>query len=97
MYFANGDGALIYDGVKWKLIPLANDGTTYSIACAKDQTIYVGGAAEIGYLDVDAQGKRSYVSLLPKINSKEELGFAKCFKELHGVSPSAFKKNLDQK
>ena len=74
MYFANGDGALIYDGNQWELVPLANYGTTYSIACAPDQKIFVGGTEEVGYLEADSVGRRKYVSLRKYLPRTVRLG-----------------------
>ena len=67
LYFANGDGVLIYDGENWELIPLANNGIAYSIHCTNDQVIYVGGSREIGYIAFDSTQQRSYFSLSDSI------------------------------
>ncbi|PCJ97151.1 MAG: hypothetical protein COA50_05800 [Flavobacteriaceae bacterium] len=67
LYFANGNGVLIYNGADWDLIPLPNWGSVLALAIDKRGRIYVGGANEMGYLESDASGKLNYVSLLPKL------------------------------
>ncbi len=72
MYFANGDGVLIYDGVKWTLIPMKNNGLVYAVECSLDQTIYASGSSEMGYLAIDSTGQLSFISLLDHLKDGEE-------------------------
>jgi hypothetical protein len=66
MYFGNTHGVLIYDGVSWQLIPIANKYVVRSLF-VKNGLIYVGGQNEIGYLESDAIGKLQYISLTEAI------------------------------
>lgn len=70
MYFANGDGVLVYDGNSWELIELPNK--ISARALGKDQygTIYTAGTNEIGYLQPNKYGKLEYISLI------DSLGFS---------------------
>ncbi|MCH8873153.1 hypothetical protein IH824_10345, partial [candidate division KSB1 bacterium] len=71
MYFANSDGVLEYDGVSWRLIPIAAD--VRSLAIAEAGRIYVGVYDEFGFLQPDSSGQWKFVSLLeylPKSDRK---------------------------
>ncbi|WP_257668965.1 ATP-binding protein [Parapedobacter tibetensis] len=72
LYFANGDGVLLYDGVNWEIVPLPDRGHAKSIAIDNKNTIYVGAAHEFGYLQADSIGKLTYVSLLPYVKEKDQ-------------------------
>jgi|AntAceMinimDraft_17_1070374.scaffolds.fasta_scaffold00729_6 class 3 adenylate cyclase/ligand-binding sensor domain-containing protein len=67
MYFANGDGVLEYDGVKWRLIALPKNHTAKALAIDNNDVIYVGSKSELGYLFPCINGEMKYVSLLNKI------------------------------
>ncbi len=67
MYFANGDGVLEYDGVKWKLITLPKNYTAKASAIDNNDVIYVGSKSELGYLSPGINGEMKYISLLNKI------------------------------
>ncbi len=71
IYIANSKGVLEYDGVQWRLIPLANNAAVRSIAAANDGTIYVGGKSEFGYLAADSTGTMVYRSLLEHLSLLE--------------------------
>jgi signal transduction histidine kinase len=68
LYVGNGEGVLEFDGVRWRLIPVANGSAVRSLACAPDGRIYVGAENELGYLAPDADGTRQYVSLKPQVD-----------------------------
>src|SRR5690606_8398555 len=70
MYFGNGKGLLIYDGVSWDLINLPNQGPVFALALDHSGRIYAGGTGEIGYLEADSIGVWNYVSLLPRIDAE---------------------------
>ncbi|NVO04341.1 MAG: hypothetical protein HXX09_16730, partial [Bacteroidetes bacterium] len=70
MYFANGDGVLEYDGVRWNLIPIKNNYTVSSICMDSSGTIYAGSNSEFGYLKPSPNGELVYVSLIDKFPSK---------------------------
>lgn len=69
MYFANFRGVLEYDGVNWRLFPLANGAAVRSLASDSVGTVYIGGIGEMGYLTPDSLGRLAYESLLPKIDT----------------------------
>ncbi|MCO5934680.1 hypothetical protein NAF17_03925 [Mucilaginibacter sp. RB4R14] len=71
MYFANLQGVLEYDGVKWRTITLPNSSSCTSLAADRNGRVYVGGRSEFGYLDKDSTGYNRYVSLLKHISPKE--------------------------
>ncbi|NND35194.1 MAG: response regulator [Saprospiraceae bacterium] len=74
LYFANLDGALVFDGANWQLIPLSNFGNTYAIDCGKDQRVYVGGTEEVGYLSADSSGNMSFQSIRRLLPVETRLG-----------------------
>ena len=67
IYFANNDGLLTFDGNFWRKYLLPNQTRVRSIAIDKDDRIYVGGQAEIGYFFPDGKGSLSYTSLMPLV------------------------------
>lgn len=68
MYFANGDGVLVFDGKYWDLIPLVNQFTGRSLAIDNNDRVYVGSSADFGYLEPNSSGKFEYQSLTHLIN-----------------------------
>ncbi len=74
MYFANNSGVLMYDGVSWDLIPVANLSTVRSVAIDPHGKVYVGAEKEIGYLKPNASGKLVYESFL-NLLSPDDLNF----------------------
>lgn len=71
MYFANGSGVLIYDGVNWELFELPQQSHTKSIAIDKDNKVYVGATNEFGYLRPRASGTPTYVSLSDSLSKSD--------------------------
>lgn len=71
MYFANGDGVLQFDGVKWNMIRIDNG----SRCLVKDDkgVIYSGGNADFGYLEPDVNGSLKYVSLVEKVPEEHRM------------------------
>ncbi|NUM74267.1 response regulator [candidate division KSB1 bacterium] len=67
MYFGNGSGVLVYDGVSWRLIPVSNNTVVRSLAVDEDGRVYVGARGEFGYLAPDGAGQLRYVSLLDRV------------------------------
>ncbi len=63
MYFANGAGVLVYNGVNWNLVELPKKSHTKCIAIDKENRIYVGASGEFGYIAPDDKGLFKYVSL----------------------------------
>lgn len=71
IYIANGDGVLEYDGVHWRIIKIAKDYPANSVAIDNNNRIFVGSAAEFGYLTPNKYGVLKYVSLLGKFEISE--------------------------
>ncbi|MHC1703294.1 MAG: response regulator [Tenuifilaceae bacterium] len=64
MYFGVTDyGVIEYDGVTWRGIPNQKKTEVYSIAKDKDGIVYITTTYDFGYLQVDNNGKKVYVSL----------------------------------
>lgn len=62
LYFANNQGVLEYDGVRWTTY---NDMGQFAVRCVKcvDDRVYAGGFNEIGYFKYDSIGNFNYTSL----------------------------------
>jgi len=64
MYFGVTDyGIIEYDGVTWRGIPNQKKTEVYSIAKDKDGLVYITTTYDFGYLHVNDQGNKVYVSL----------------------------------
>ncbi|MBK7865775.1 MAG: hypothetical protein IPJ75_01555 [Ignavibacteriales bacterium] len=71
IYFANSDGILEYDGVKWRLIRLSNGEACRALYLAPDGIVYVAGFNEIGYISYSRTGNAEYTSLKSKMRGRE--------------------------
>ncbi|PRX57516.1 signal transduction histidine kinase [Flagellimonas meridianipacifica] len=71
MYFANGGGVLIYDGVNWDLFELPKQSHVKSIAIDKDNYVYVGATNEFGYLRPQTSGTPTYISLSDSLSKPD--------------------------
>jgi len=67
LYFANGDGVLVYDGNFWKLIELPNKISARALGKDNSGIIYAAGTNEIGYLQPNKYGKLEYISLIDSL------------------------------
>ena len=63
LYFANNEGVLTFDGIKWKIYPLPNKSIVRSIEFGPDNNLYVGGQDEFGYFAPGNSGQLEYHSL----------------------------------
>lgn len=72
MYFGNNYGVLKYDGTTWQLIRINNQSVVSSLAVGNDNTKYVGGENEFGYLDVSSNGIVKYISLSGQLDSANQ-------------------------
>jgi ligand-binding sensor domain-containing protein/DNA-binding CsgD family transcriptional regulator len=63
LYFANNKGLLEFDGTNWLSFPLPNGTIVRSVNFDKSGKIYIGGQDEVGYLEANENGKRTYTSL----------------------------------
>ncbi|MCH5215124.1 MAG: hypothetical protein J1E97_08025, partial [Muribaculaceae bacterium] len=73
MFFANHDGLLRYDGIRWRLFRLPNY-TTVRTVLADDKTgrVYVGGSGEFGYFESDPERHTTrYVSMVDQVPPPE--------------------------
>ncbi len=69
VYFANNDGLLRFNGVKWELIcRVPNFSIVRSVAVSRDK-IFVGAEDEFGYVSYDGSGKAFYTSLSATLKS----------------------------
>ena len=68
LYVANSSGVLVFDGLAWNMIPGTENNNLYSIAKAKNETIYAGGRNELGYFTYDSLGSTAFQSLMPLLN-----------------------------
>jgi signal transduction histidine kinase/DNA-binding NarL/FixJ family response regulator/ligand-binding sensor domain-containing protein len=66
IYVANQGGLCEFDGVDWRAIEVPHK-TVHSIAINENDTIYIGGKNEIGFLAPDVYGTLKYVSLVDQI------------------------------
>lgn len=71
LYFANNEGVLTYDGIKWKIYPLPNRSIVRAIEFGPDNNLYVGGQDEFGYFAPGNSGQLEYHSLKNLIPSAE--------------------------
>lgn len=71
LYFANEGGVLIYDGSRWRLIQIAYFGSAISLHIASDNTIFVGGRNEFGYLEKDSLYNYEYRSLRHTVSDEK--------------------------
>lgn len=79
LYFGNNSGLLEYDGVTWRKIDIDNDLGCSSLRIDSHGKIFVGGHGDLGYLDINAEGKVHYKSLL-KLVPKDKLDFTQVWK-----------------
>jgi serine phosphatase RsbU (regulator of sigma subunit) len=94
VYVANAKGILEYDGNTWKLIELPNLAGVTALTKGEDGKIYVGATSEIGYLDSDSVGNKTYVSLVDKMNEQEKKFSTiwKAFSTSEGIVFQSFEK-----
>src|SRR5439155_4876651 len=62
IYIGNNDGVLVYDGVRWRTIRVANRSQVRSLDVDAAGTVYVGARGDFGYLAADESGTLRYVS-----------------------------------
>lgn len=65
MYFANSNGILQFNSIKWETCLLRNRTSVRSVLFDEQNSrLYAAGTGEIGYLDYSIQGKGKYVRVL---------------------------------
>ncbi len=88
LYFANGAGVLIYNGVNWDRIVLPNNSPVKSVARDKHNRIYIGAAGEFGYLEPDSLGEMKYISL-SELLKEEDQNFTTIW-QIHALSDGVY-------
>lgn len=63
LYFANDEGLLTFNSVRWKTYPLPNKSLVRCLRFGADGNLYVGGQDEFGYFAPSANGSLTYHSL----------------------------------
>ncbi|MCP5054372.1 MAG: response regulator [bacterium] len=71
IYVANNAAVLEWDGVSMRYINIPN-WWVRSLAIDDNDTVYVGGVNELGYLAPDANGMRHYISLLGHLDQSQK-------------------------
>lgn len=71
LYFANNEGVLSFDGIKWKAYPLPNKSIVRSIEFGPDNKLYVGGQDELGFFAPSSNGQLQFHSLKQLIPESE--------------------------
>ncbi len=72
MYIGNGYGVQEFDGSTWRMILNSNGSFAKSFAKDSSGRIFVGSAAELGYLAPDSTGAMRYVSLLQYLPKEDQ-------------------------
>jgi ligand-binding sensor domain-containing protein/DNA-binding CsgD family transcriptional regulator len=70
MYFANNEGLLVFDGVKWELYKMPNSSMVRSIFINDRGEIYIGAYNEFGKMVPGPDGKLVFISFKSKIPSE---------------------------
>lgn len=71
MFFANGNGVMVYDGNKWEMIELPGKTPPRAIGETQDGIVYTAGTNEIGYIQPGLKGRLEYLSLLDSLGLKQ--------------------------
>jgi ligand-binding sensor domain-containing protein/DNA-binding CsgD family transcriptional regulator len=75
MYFANNEGVLRYDGVRWRCFPTPNRTVVRAVAWSSaEQKLYVGAQGELGYFSFQGpEGRWLYQSLTHLLPESERI------------------------
>ena len=74
LYFANGNGIIVYDGDSWEMINIPKDLMVRDLAIDRNGLIYAASNNELGYLQPNDQGKTKYISLRDSVNIEGDIG-----------------------
>jgi len=74
LYFANGDGLLEFDGVKWRATGTSRLTTLLSLRIDEKGRVFTGGIGEIGYYVPDSVGRLMHVDMSGEIPKDMHLG-----------------------
>ncbi|QHT66394.1 response regulator [Rhodocytophaga rosea] len=72
LFFANGDGVLIYDGKAWTLVETPAKSVIRSMVMDEAGKVWVGALDDFGYLEQGIDGRFVYVSMLPKVKPEHK-------------------------
>ncbi len=73
LYVGNSSGLLEYDGTNWKLYKLPNKNYVRSMRWDKSKKkLYIGGQGEIGYFEMNSNGKLTYYSFFGLLDSASQ-------------------------
>lgn len=81
IYAGNNLGVLEFDGVRWRIIEVANGTVVRSLATDAAGRVYVGAYGELGVLEPDAMGQTRYVSWMGRIPAGDR-GFGQVLQTL---------------
>ncbi len=70
LYFANNEGLLVFDGVRWELFRMPNNSMVRSVFIDKNGKIYIGAYNDFGLMESDIDGKMSFISLKTHLPSE---------------------------
>ncbi len=76
MFFGNTQAILEFDGSKWNTYNLPNLVPARSLDVSPEGVLYIGTFANFGYLSINTNGSREFVSLTDKIETEEDKEFA---------------------
>ncbi len=76
MFFGNTQAILEFDGSRWSTYDLPNLVPARSLDVSPEGVLYVGTFGNFGYLSVNTDGSRAFVSLANKIKEDEHNEFA---------------------
>ncbi|WP_421873072.1 triple tyrosine motif-containing protein [Marinoscillum sp.] len=71
LYFGNNDGTLIFDGARWRKIPLPNHSSVRSLLYSSDGKVYAGGFNDFGVIEKDEYGNYSYRSYMDQLRVED--------------------------
>ncbi len=63
MYFANGDGLMVFDGVNWDFYELPDQQIPRAIAISQSGKLFIGGDNTLGYYETDSVYNLKFVSI----------------------------------
>lgn len=72
MYFANQQGVLVYDGVRWELIRLPGRVAVRSLTADSEGRIWVGAEGTFGYLRPSRRGQTEFIPILNQVAPEEQ-------------------------
>lgn len=67
LFVGNQSGILVFDGVRWDLVPGTERLNLFKLAADQNGRVYSGGLEDLGYVDFDGQGAPFWHSLKPEL------------------------------